>query len=164
MLDGVADLRSSLPGEFFDKFTDEAERAHARLVEAWAIAHGLQFAAKDPGNELPTWYVSVSLPGLLEPILTVQTSRTIINKAGRRQVQGVSDVPFHRQTSPFLRAPGSQGRLLKDLHSILPQGKALDLADLAGYWPFTWRALVQSRAPGAFLAVLERAVNGVKSP
>jgi len=163
VLNDYKELAYKLPDVFYDTFTDPNERDYARLIELWAGLRGLAFASKNPPGVLPTWFAVVEMTEGLEPILTMQSSRRIVNNAGREQAQGVSDVPFHRQSSPFLSAPGNKEAFLSLLHTALPQDKPLDVGDLSGYWPFTWNALSKALTTGTFIVALDWAVNGVVS-
>ena len=155
---GDLEIRDSLPASFYSAFTDEDAKKHACAIETWAQAHNLKFGCKSVDQDLPTWYIITDTPSGPTFLLTMQPLHEITNASGRRQEQGILDVPFHRMNDAPFGEMSNRRELLEQLHRVLPQGKPMDTSKTSSWWPIGWRPLVESHKLARFLGVLEAAV------
>lgn len=153
------DIVAALPNSFYAAFTDKRSADVAHVVEGWARVQGLRFGRKAKDHDLPTWYALVDASSGPTILLTLQPFREIINAHGKRQVQGVVDVPFHRMSDEYFSVRSHREALLKRLSNLLPQGKTLDLNKVDSWWPISWAAIVEERKLGQLLGALEEAVE-----
>jgi hypothetical protein len=153
------ETRSTLPASFWNHLPDPVTRAHARMLEQWAIARGLGFGKLSSASALPTWLAFDPSGAEAQPIVSLQAEYTMPGSAGRRRRKGVPDVPFHRLSgNSFL--PNVQQELLRALEAAIPGGKRYTTGKVPKWWPFTWRALAATGRPGDFISVLDGMLNG----